>query len=57
MEPEANLQYSQDPANGPYPEPVQYLPPYFFTIHFNIILPSMPMSSKWSHPFRYSDLK
>jgi hypothetical protein len=25
--------------------------PYFFDIHFNIILPSKPTSSKWSLPF------
>jgi len=31
------------------------LAPYFFKVHFNIILPSMPRSLKWSVPFRFSD--
>ena len=26
---------------------------YFFKIHFNIIFPSTPRSSKWSYPLRY----
>jgi len=33
--------------------PVPTLPTYFFKIHFNIILPSMPMSSKCSFTFRF----
>ena len=26
---------------------------HFFDVHFNIIFPSMPNSSKWSNPFRF----
>jgi len=29
-------------------------PPYFPKIHSNIDLQSMPVSSEWSHPFRFS---
>ena len=32
--------------------PVQAFPSHFFRIHFNIVLPSRPMSSKWSLSFR-----
>jgi hypothetical protein len=35
--------------------PVRILPPYFPKIHSNIVLPSMPRSSKWSLPFRFSN--
>jgi len=35
--------------------PIQTFPPYFHNIHFNIILPSTPMSSEWSLPFRFID--
>jgi len=35
--------------------PVHTLPPYFPTIHSNIILPSMPRSYKWSLSFRFSN--
>jgi hypothetical protein len=34
---------------------VQIFPPYFTKIHFNIIFPSMPMSSEWSLPFTLTD--
>jgi hypothetical protein len=34
--------------------PVHILPPYFLTVHFNIILPSTPRSSDWVPPFRHS---
>jgi hypothetical protein len=37
-------------------DPVHTLPPYFLKIHYNIILPSPPRSSKWSLPFRFPDL-
>jgi hypothetical protein len=35
--------------------PVCILPPYFFSIHFNIILSSMPGTSKLFVPFRFCD--
>jgi hypothetical protein len=35
--------------------PVHDFPPYFPKIHPNIILPSTPMTSEWSLPFRFSD--
>jgi hypothetical protein len=47
----------QVPATCPYPEPDQSSPSpptYFLNIHFNIILPSMPGSSKGSISFRFS---
>ena len=61
MEPEGVLPHSQAPAICPYPEPDQsstFLPhPIFLEIHFNIILPSMPRSSKWSLLFQVSPPK
>ena len=41
---------SSELATCPYPEPdlVHALPAYFFKMHFNIIIPSMPKSSQWS---------
>jgi hypothetical protein len=36
--------------------PVHTLAPYFFKIHFNIILSSIPRSSEWSHPFGVFDI-
>jgi hypothetical protein len=49
MEPEGSLPYSQQPATRPYPVPDEYVqcPPTILKIHLNIILPSMPTSSKW----------
>jgi hypothetical protein len=35
--------------------PTHTFPPYFRKVHTNIILPSMPRSSEWSYPFRFSD--
>jgi hypothetical protein len=51
MKPEGSSPYTQEPTNSPYPEPDQSslcLPPNLSNIHFNIILPSPPGSSKWS---------
>jgi len=56
MEPEGSLPHLQKPATCPYPEPDQSSPSSqlnFFTIHFYIILPSKPRSSKWSFFLRF----
>jgi hypothetical protein len=34
--------------------PAHTLKPYFFVIHFNIVLPSTPKSPKWCLPFSFS---
>jgi hypothetical protein len=55
MEPEGSSPYSQLPT-CPYPEPDQSSlcpPPNLSKIHFNIILPSMPGSYKWSPSLRF----
>ena len=49
MEPEGSLPHSQVPAICPYPEPDQSSPcppSHFLKIHFYIIFPSTPWSSK-----------
>ena len=55
MEPEVSLPHSQLPATCPYPGQIDPLhaPSPFLNIHFNIIFPSMPRSSKRSLSLRY----
>jgi len=60
MESDGSLLHSQVPITCPYPEPDQCnscLPSHFLKMHFNIILPSMPRSSKWfiSHRFTHQN--
>jgi hypothetical protein len=58
MEPEGSLPCLQKLANCPYSEPGQSNPrppPYFLKICFNIILPSTPLSSKWSISISFPD--
>jgi hypothetical protein len=61
MEPEGSSPYTEEPATCPYPEPDQSSlrppSPNLSNIHFNIILPSMPGSSKWSPSLRSHQLK
>jgi hypothetical protein len=57
MEPEGLLPWSQESAIGPYSAPDESNPhplTLFPEIYLNIILPSMPRSSKYSLPFRLS---
>jgi hypothetical protein len=56
MEPEGLSPYTQEPATCPYPEPDQPSPcppSNLSQVHFNIILPSTPGSSKWSPSLRF----
>ena len=55
METEGSLPHSQDPTTCPYPEPDQSSPCLTILIledNFNIILPAIPGSSKWSLSLR-----
>ena len=57
MGPEGSLPHEQDLATCPYPDPDQSSkrsPIYFFNIHFNVIFPSMPRSSKCFPFLRFS---
>jgi hypothetical protein len=50
-EPEGSSPHSQQPANGPYPEPAESDLP---KVNFDPILPSTPWSSKRSFSFGLS---
>ena len=55
MDPEGSLTRLQELANSPYSEPYQSSPcppSYFLNIYFNIILPSISGSSKWTLSLR-----
>jgi len=43
---------SDGPAIGPYPRAFNSSPHYFYKFHFNINLPSLPISPKWYILFR-----
>jgi hypothetical protein len=52
-EPEGSSPHSQQPPNGPYPEPGEstpHPPTDLPKVHFEPILPSTPWSFKWSFP-------
>jgi len=54
MEPEISLPSSQVHVLSQV-NPVDALPTYFFKIHFNIIISSIPVVSKWSISFTFSN--
>jgi hypothetical protein len=53
MEPEGSFLCSQPPATGPYPQPDE-ASPHLHSSSFKrpLVLPTTPISPKWSHPFR-----
>jgi hypothetical protein len=59
MEPDGSSPCSQKPTTGTYPEQDESSPylPTFLQIHFNIMFPLTPRSSKRSFHFRFSDQK
>jgi len=50
MEPEGSLPCSEERAIGPYSDPDRTFSPCFSKIHYNIILPSTPRSSRGLFP-------
>ena len=52
MAPKGSLPHSQQPATFSSPEPDQFSlhPSYFFTIHFDVILPAMSLSLRCHLP-------
>jgi hypothetical protein len=56
MESKSSLPWLQQPATEPQPEPDESSPhtSRIFWSHFNIILPSVPGSSKWHLPLSFS---
>jgi len=56
MEPEGSLPLLQVPATSPEPDQINPCSQFhFLKIHINIILPSTPLSAKWSLSLRYPD--
>jgi hypothetical protein len=56
--PKVHYRVHNSPPPVPIPSQVHSVhtfPPCFPKIHSNIILPSTPRSSQWSHPFRFSN--